>query len=40
MNLDLLTLESWILYEPTQYLFMGTIFLGVMKLLIKLIMRG
>lgn len=39
MNIDLMTLESWVLFEPTQYLFMGTILLGVMKILIKLVLR-
>ena len=40
MNTDLMSLESWLLFDPIIYLLMGTIVLGVFKIIKRLIVRS
>lgn len=39
MNIDINALVSWTLFEPTEYLLMATVVLGVFKLFISLVRR-
>lgn len=37
--IDLITIQNWVLFDPTVYLLMGTVVLGLMKCLKYLMIR-